>query len=80
MDKNEVETGEQVERVMGRTKRRNKAGSGKGEGDSTTQTVRYDTSGAEAFEFRAGDPRVQVYQRTKEEVAEAERRFTIQTH
>jgi hypothetical protein len=53
---------------------------GKGEGDSVTQTMRYDTSGAESFEFRAGDPRVRLRRRTKEEIAEAERQFTIQAH
>lgn len=65
---------------MSAKKRRKEERSGKGDGDSATRTTRYDTSGAESFEFRVGDPRVQIYRRTKEEIAEAERRFTIQTH
>ncbi|WP_420463564.1 hypothetical protein [Candidatus Palauibacter sp.] len=65
---------------MSTKKRRKKDEGGKSEGDSATQTIRYDTSGAESFEFRAGDPRVQIHRRTKEEIAEAERRFTIQAY
>lgn len=65
---------------MSEKKRRKKDKSGKGEGDSATQMIRYDTSRAESFEFRAGDPHVQIHRRTKEEIAEAERRFTIQAY
>lgn len=65
---------------MTEKKHRKQDKGGKGEGDSVTQTIRYDTSGAESFEFRAGDPRVQLRRRTKEEIAEAERQFTIQAH
>ena len=65
---------------MSETRRRKKGNDGKGEGDSGTQTIRYDTSGAESFEFRAGDPHVQIHRRTKEEIAEAERRFTIRVY
>ena len=65
---------------MSAKKRRKEDRGGRGDGDSATQTIRYDTSGAESFEFRVGDPRVQIHRRTKEEVAEAERRFTIQAY
>lgn len=65
---------------MSTKKHRKKDKGGTGEGDSATQTIRYDTSGAESFEFRADDPRVRIQRRTKEEIAEAERRFTIQAY
>ncbi len=65
---------------MSAKKRRKEDRSGKGDGDSATRTTRYDTSGAESFEFRAGDPHVRIHRRTSEEIAEAERRFTVQTH
>lgn len=83
MGKNELDFswGRQKEdRGMSTKKRKEEDKGGKSEGDSGTQTIRYDTSGAESFEFRAGDPRVQVRRRTKEEIAEAERQFTIQAH
>ena len=61
-------------------KRRKEDGGEKGDRHSVTRTIRYETSGAESFEFRPGDPRVQIHRRTKEEIAEAERRFTIQAY